>query len=147
MREKDKSSTKKLVEDHSNAKANPEAAARRLLAEDEKARQAAMPNLRDRSRQEYLAKRSQQQIDLLRLEIAEEERFFKGVKLSKREQRELDYKKEVLRLAEERERIQDGDDGYAMPEDYITEQGKLSSRKKEAALYKRCECDAAEIPG
>lgn len=144
IRNKDKQSTKRLVEDHSATKINPEAAARRLLGEDEDARRSAMPDLRDRSRQEYLAKRSQQQIELLRLEIAEEERFFKGVRLSKREQRNLDYKKEVLRLAEERERIQDRDEGYHMPEDYLNEQGKLSSRKKEAALYKRYEDAKAE---
>lgn len=144
MRAKDKESTKRLVEDRSTSKLDPEAAAKRLLAEDDEARRAAMPSLRDRSRQEYLAKRSQQQIELLRLEIAEEERFFKGVKLSRREQRDLDYKKEVLRLAEERERIQDGEGGYAMPEDYLTEQGKLSTKKKEAALYKRYDDAKAE---
>lgn len=142
MREKDQGATKRLVEDHS--KLDPASAARKLLAEDQDARKAAMPDLRDRSRQEYLAKRSQQQIELLKLEIAEEERFFKGVKLSKREQRELDYKKEILRLAEERERINDGDGGYAMPEDYLTEQGRLSSKKKEAALYKRYDDAKAE---
>lgn len=144
MRDKDKASTKKLVEDHSGKRNDPEAAARKLLGEDDQARQTAMPSLRDRSRQEYLAKRSQQQIELLRLEIAEEERFFKGVQLTRREQRDLDYKKEVLRLAEERERIQDRDDGYHMPEDYLTEQGKLSSKKKEAALYKRYDDAKAE---
>ncbi|CAO1617242.1 unnamed protein product [Sympodiomycopsis kandeliae] len=145
MRAKDKQSTRKLVEDYSAKKADPEAAAKRLLGDDREAREAAMPNLRDRSRQEYLAKRSQQQIELLRLEIAEEERFFKGVKLSRREQRELDYKKEVLRLAEERQRLENDDDkGYAMPEDYLTEQGRLSSKKKEAALYKRYDDAKAE---
>ena len=57
--------------------------------------------LRERSRQEYLAKRSQQQVELLRREIQDEETFFRGVKLTKKEQRELDHKKELLRLAEE----------------------------------------------
>ena len=137
MREKDKDSTKRIVEDHSSSKLNPEIAARRLLAEDMDARNKAMPSLRDRSRQEYLAKRSQQQMDLLRMEIRDEERYFRGQKLSKREQRELDYKKEVLRIAEERSKIDDGDDGYMMPDDYITEQGKLSRKKKEQVLYQR----------
>lgn len=137
IREKDKDSTKRVVEDHSSSKLNPEVAARRLLAEDAEARSKAMPSLRDRSRQEYLAKRSQQQVEILRQEIADEERFFRGQKLSKRERRELEYKKEVLRIAEERSRIEDGDGGYAIPEDYITEQGKLDRRKKEAVLYQR----------
>lgn len=139
IREKDKDSTKKIVEDRSSSKLNPEIAARRLLAEDLDARQKAMPSLRDRSRQEYLAKRSLQQMDLLRQEIRDEERYFRGQRLSKREQRELEYKKEVLRIAEERSKIDDGDDGYMMPDDYITEQGKLNKKKKEQALYQRYE--------
>lgn len=139
MKKKDKEFTKKVVEDRSSAKLNPEVAARRLLAEDEDARRAAMPSLRERSRQEYLAKRSQQQMELLRLEIQDEERYFRGVKMTKAEIRDLEYKKEVLRLAEERARIDDGYDGYVMPEDYITEKGKLDRKKKEAVLYQRCE--------
>ncbi|KAJ1597959.1 hypothetical protein NDA14_000178 [Ustilago hordei] len=138
MRDKDKSSTRNVVEDRTCARLNPEAAAaRRLLAEDDDARSAAMPSLRDRSRQEYLAKRAQQRMELLRLEIQDEERFFRGLKMTKREQRDLQYKKEVLRLAEERARIDDGNMGYVMPEDYITEKGKLDSAKKEQALYQR----------
>jgi len=137
MRERDKGG-KALVEDR-GSKLNPEVAARRLLAEDAEARAAAMPGLRDRSRQEYLAKRSAQQLELLRLEVADEERYMRGIKATKREIRDLEYKKEVLRLAEEREGIQDGHGGYMMPEDYITEQGKLDSKKKQAALYQRCE--------
>ncbi|GAK66928.1 pre-mRNA splicing factor [Moesziomyces antarcticus] len=136
MRDKDKSSTRNMVEDRTSSR-NPEAAARRLLAEDDEARSAAMPSLRDRSRQEYLAKRAQQRMELLRLEIADEERFFRGMKMTRREQRDLDYKKEVLRLAEERARIDDADAGYVMPEDYITEKGKLDTAKKEQALYQR----------
>jgi pre-mRNA-splicing factor ATP-dependent RNA helicase DHX16 len=139
MRNKDKDSQRKLVEDRTSGKLNPEVAARRLLAEDRDARDQAMPNLRERSRQEYLAKRSVQQIDLLRLEIQDEERFFKGRKLTKRETRDLEYKKEVLRLAEERAKIDDGDDGYMMPEDYISEKGKQDRKRKEALLYQRCE--------
>lgn len=130
--DKDKSSTRRVVEDR-----NPEAAARRLLAEDDDARASAMPSLRDRSRQEYLAKRAQQRMELLRLEIQDEERFFRGMKMTKREERDLEYKKEVLRLAEERSRIDDGGGGYVMPEDYITEKGKLDRGKKEQALYQR----------
>ncbi|UZJ54921.1 hypothetical protein CBS101457_004241 [Exobasidium rhododendri] len=139
MRDKDKDSTKRVIEDHSSSKVNPETAARRLLAEDKDARQQAMPSLRDRSRQEYLNKRSQQQMDLLRQEIRDEERYFRGQKLSKRETRELEYKKEVLRIAEERSKIDDGDDGYMMPDDYITEQGKLNNKRKEQVLYQRYE--------
>lgn len=144
MQNKDKSSTKKLVEDRSGGRMDPEAAAKKLLGDDSQARQAAMPSLRDRSRQEYLAKRSQQQIELLRLEIAEAEQLFKGVKLTKREERDLKFKKDTLKVIEEKERADDGTDGYMLPEDYLTEQGRVSSKKKEAALYKRYDDAKAE---
>lgn len=139
MREKDRGAAKNVIEDHSSGRLNPEVAARRLLANDADARKQAMPNLRERSRQEYLAKRSQQQMDLLRQEIRDEERYFRGQKLSKREKRDLEYKKEVLRIAEERSKIDETDPGYMLPEDYITEQGKLDKKKKEKALYQRYE--------
>ncbi|GAA99790.1 uncharacterized protein L969DRAFT_89076 [Mixia osmundae IAM 14324] len=125
----------KIIED----KLSTEAKARRSLADDQEARTAAMPSLRDRSRQEYLIKRQAQQLDLLRLEIADFERDMRGQRLSKREMRELEKKKEILRLAEERERIDDGTDGYVMPTDYIDEKGKMDTKRKSDLLYKRYE--------
>ncbi|KZT51012.1 P-loop containing nucleoside triphosphate hydrolase protein [Calocera cornea HHB12733] len=139
IRERDKASTKKVVEDRSSRHGTAADIARRALADDAAARVAAMPSLRERSRQEYLTKRELQQIELLRKELADEEALFSGMQLSKREQRDLEYKREVLRLAEERMRIDDRYDGYMLPEDYITEQGKIDKRKKEAVLYQRYE--------
>ncbi|SGZ24450.1 BQ5605_C023g09724 [Microbotryum silenes-dioicae] len=133
MKDKDKDRTKKLIED----RADPEAAARRALAGDPDALQKAMPSLRDRARQSYLGKREQQQLDLLRIEIADDERDFRGVKLTKRERQELDRKKELLRLAEERLAIDEGLDGYQMPDDYFTAQGKIDSKKKRDLLSSR----------
>lgn len=137
IRDKDKDKTKKLVTDRSSVANESEAAKRRALAEDAAAREAAMPDLRQRSRQEYLQKREAQQMDLLRLEIIDEENLFHGQRMSKREEKELARKKEVLRIMEERQKIDDGYDGYQLPDDYITEQGKIDSEKKKNALYKR----------
>ena len=142
VRQKDRDKTKKVVEDHSSkrsAGAAAEAAQRRQLADDTAARVAAMPSLREHSRQEYLSKREIQQIELLRKEIADDEMLFHGMKISKRERRDLEYKKEVLRLAEERMKIDDKYDGYQLPEDYLTEQGKIDKKKKEGVLYQRYE--------
>lgn len=137
MKARDKDKGKKgIVEDRTMT---AEQRARKLLQEDAEKAAAAMPNLRDYSRQEYLKKREQQRIDLLRLEIQDFERDTRGQKLTKRELRELESKKEVLRLTEERLRIDDGFDGYMMPEDYLTEQGKLDARRKKEVLYKRYE--------
>ena len=110
-REKERTKTKGIVEDTS-----AESLARRALASDPTALENAMPSLRDRSRQSYLGKREQQQLDLLRLEIAEDERDFRGVKLTRREREDLERKKELLRLAEERLAVDDGQEGYMMPD-------------------------------
>jgi pre-mRNA-splicing factor ATP-dependent RNA helicase DHX16 len=141
MRERDKERMKKVVEDRSSKAtgAAAEAAQRRQLAEDVEARQTALPSLRLHSRQEYLTKREIQQIELLKKEIGDDEALFAGMKTSKRERRELERKKELLRLVEERLKINDKWDGYALPEDYLTEQGKIDKKKKENALYKRYE--------
>lgn len=141
VREKDREKTKKVVEDRStrNAGAAAEAAQRRQLADDAEARTHALPSLRLHSRQEYLTKREVQQIELLRKEIADEEAYFHGMKVTKQEQEDLERKKEILRLVEERLKINDKWDGYMLPEDYITEQGKIDKEKKQNALYKRYE--------
>ncbi|TCD65099.1 hypothetical protein EIP91_003073 [Steccherinum ochraceum] len=141
VKERDKERTKKVVEDRSSKASGEaaEAARRRQLADDADARGRAMPNLREHSRQEYLSKREIQRIELLRKEIADDEALFHGMKISKRERRELDRKKELLRIVEERLRIDDKWEGYQLPEDYITEQGKIDKKKKENVLYKRYE--------
>lgn len=141
MKKRDLDRTKKVVEDRSskNSGAAAEAAQRRMLADDSNARTHAMPSLRERSRQDYLTKRELQQVELLRKEIADDEALFRGMRISKREQRELDRKKEVLRLVEERLKIDDKWDGYMLPEDYLTEQGKIDRKRKENVLYQRYE--------
>ncbi|KAF4617176.1 hypothetical protein D9613_005884 [Agrocybe pediades] len=141
VKERDREKTKKIVEDRSSKAtgAAAEAAQRRQLADDAEARSVALPSLRLHSRQEYLTKREIQQIELLRKEIADEEALFAGMKISKREKMELDRKKELLKLVEERLKINDKYEGYQLPEDYITEQGKIDKKKKENALYKRYE--------
>lgn len=138
MKQKDAGNTKKLVVDRSS-KAAAEAAARRSLADDNEARQAAMPDIRGRSRQEYLKKREQQRLDLLKLQIQDEEILFRGQKMSRREEAEHERNKELLRIMEERQKIDEGTDGYMLPDDYITEQGKIDKKKKSNVLYQRYE--------
>ena len=115
-----------------------EALSRSKLAQDAVARDAAMPDLRERSRQEYLKKRETERLALLRKQVSEETAELRsGVRLSEKEKAEFAKNRELLRLAEERLKIDDHRDGYMMPEDYITEKGKLDRKKKEEALYKR----------
>ncbi|KAG6833214.1 hypothetical protein H0H87_010277 [Tephrocybe sp. NHM501043] len=140
VKTRDLERTKKIVEDRSSKSSGAaDAAQRRQLADDAEARGLAMPSLRQHSRQEYLTKREIQQIELLRKEIADDEALFSGMKISKREKRDLERKKELLKLVEERLKINEKWEGYMLPEDYITEQGKINKKKKENALYQRYE--------
>lgn len=94
-------------------------------------------SLRDRSRQEYLGKRSAQQVELLRREVQDEETFFAGVRMTRREERDLAHKKELLRIAEEHAELDDRTDTYVLPDEYVTDQGKLDRKRKEAVLHER----------
>ncbi|EOO02890.1 putative atp-dependent rna helicase dhx8 protein [Phaeoacremonium minimum UCRPA7] len=131
LRDKDDGkSSKKVVEDALDR--------RRKLADDSKARDEALPDLRERSRQDYLKKREAERLALLRKQVAEETAELRsGARLSEKEKAEFAKNREVLRLAEERLKIDDHRDGYYMPEDYITQKGKIDRKKKEDALYKR----------
>ena len=138
LSQRDSEKTKKLVEDRSSTKESKALAQRRSLAEDQAAREKAMPDIRQRARQEYLKKRETEQLALLRKQIAEEaaeERT--NPDLTFREKETFKRNREVLRVAEERLRIDDHTDGYTLPEDYITAKGKISKQKKRDALYKR----------
>ncbi|KAL1967791.1 hypothetical protein VTN77DRAFT_2480 [Rasamsonia byssochlamydoides] len=138
LAEKDEKSKKKIVEDRSSARRGGDLANRRALADDPEARSAAMPELRLRSRQEYLKKREAERLALLRRQVAEETAELReNPNLTRREKEEFARNREILRIAEERLRIDDHRDGYMMPEDYITEKGKIDRKKKEEALYKR----------
>ncbi|RMJ27728.1 hypothetical protein PHISP_01372 [Aspergillus sp. HF37] len=135
LAEKDDGKSKKIVEDRTR---EGEAARRRALADDASARASVMPELRMRSRQEYLKKRETERLALLRRQVAEENAELReNPNLTRREKEEFARNREVLRIAEERLRIDDHRDGYMMPDDYITEKGKIDRKKKEDALYKR----------
>ncbi|PQE13339.1 hypothetical protein CJF31_00008335 [Rutstroemia sp. NJR-2017a BVV2] len=135
---KDSDKSKKILEDRSSAKESV-TAQRRALADDTAARKVAMPDLRERSRQEYLKKRETKQLALLRKQVEDETRELNDPysDLSEREKSQFAQNRELLRLADERLRIDDHLDGYAIPDDYITEKGKIDQKKKQDALYKR----------
>lgn len=137
LAKRDNERSKKMVEDRSSAK-DSEMAQRRALADDATARRAAMPDLRLRSRQDYLKKREAERLALLRKQVVEEQMELReNPDLTMAEREEFAKNKEVLRIAEERMKIDEHLDGYALPEDYITEKGKIDRKKKEEALYKR----------
>lgn len=135
LKNRDAGNTKKLTEDRSSKR---DAENEKRRAQAGKLSEAEMKALRLRSRQDYLKKRSTQELALLRRQVADEaEEERNNPDLTREEKEEFARNREALRLAEERENIDDHYDGYAMPEDYITEKGKMDMKKKEEALYSR----------
>lgn len=144
LKERDDARSRKIVEDRS-AKKDSEAAQRRALADDKEAREAALGDLRLRSRQDYLSKRGVERLALLRKQVAEEQAELRdNPDLTEREKAEFRKNLEILHAAEQHARIDDQIDGYALPEDYITEKGKIDSKKKREAMYKRYAPDRDE---
>lgn len=137
LRDKDDTSTKKVVEDRSSAR-DKDIAHRRALADDATRRNAELQDIRLRSRQDYLKKREAQELALLRRQVAEEaQEERENPYLTKAEREGFARNRETLRLAEERLNIDDHVEGYALPEDYITEKGRMDTKKKRDALYSR----------
>ncbi|KAK5115563.1 hypothetical protein LTR62_001222 [Meristemomyces frigidus] len=135
LHSRDKDSTKKVAGDQPSKR---DAADAERRAQAGKLSEQEMKDLRLRSRQDYLKKRSAQELVLLRKQVAdEEEEERNNLTLSQAEKDEFARNREALRLAEERENIDDYTDGYAMPEDYITEKGKMDMKRKQDALYQR----------
>lgn len=114
--EKDKARTKKtIIEDKSSA-ADQESQKRKSLFNDQEAREKALPELREISRQKYLPKRVEQHLELLRRKIRDDEELFRDDELTARELRDRKYNKEALRLAEERNKINVKEDRYQVRE-------------------------------
>ena len=135
LRNKDSDATKKVAQDRSS---NRDQADEERRAKAGKLSEQEMKALRLRSRQDYLKKRSAQELALLRKQVAEEaEEEHNNPTLSQAEKDEFARNREALRLAEEREGIDDHVDGYALPDDYITEKGKLDMKRKQNTLYSR----------
>ena len=77
----------------------------------------SVAELRVRSRRVYLESRKEKKVKELEEELADEEYLFKGVKLTKREEEEIKFKKVALNLAREHEKAQSMEniDRYHMP--------------------------------
>jgi pre-mRNA-splicing factor ATP-dependent RNA helicase DHX16 len=121
-----------ILEDRSLGNRN-----QRRIAEDPVARAKELSTLRVESRESYLIKRQQQQIELLKQQVADDEVLWRNERLTKREMEEIKQRQEALRIALERQNIDDGFDGYAMPDEYFTKQGKIDKKRREEALTKR----------
>ncbi|XP_058148873.1 pre-mRNA-splicing factor ATP-dependent RNA helicase DHX16 [Dasypus novemcinctus] len=119
VRQRDRERTRNVLE-RSDKKAYEEAQKRLKMAEED--RKAMVPELRKKSRREYLAKREREKLEDLEAELADEEFLFGDVELSRHERRELRYKRRVrdlareYRAAGEQERLE-ATNRYHMPEE------------------------------
>jgi len=137
LRNRDKRDTKQVGGERPT-KVDKEIENRRALADDAERRNRELKDIRLRSRQEYLKKREAQELALLRRQVAEEaEEERNNPLITAAEKEEFALNRETLRLAEERLNIDDHVEGYALPEDYITEKGRMDTKRKKDALYSR----------
>jgi pre-mRNA-splicing factor ATP-dependent RNA helicase DHX16 len=138
MRNKDQTRTRSIVTDRTTRADEGTAAARIARLENDKAAFAKeIEEARILSNRNYLGKREEQQLDLLKLRLQDEKTLFRDQKLSKRERDEIAKLEHLIQLADERKKIDDATDGYQQPEDYFTEQGKIDNKKRKNVLNQR----------
>ncbi|KAM8952383.1 pre-mRNA-splicing factor ATP-dependent RNA helicase DHX16 [Pelodytes ibericus] len=119
VKKRDKEKTRNIVE-RSDKKAYEEAQKRLRLAEED--RKKMVPELRKKSRRDYLGKREKEKLEDLEAEIADDEYLFAEPELTSLEKKELEYKRKVRDLAKEykkageKERMEKHD-RYFIPEE------------------------------
>ncbi|CAN9501670.1 unnamed protein product [Ophioblennius macclurei] len=119
MRQKDKEKTRNIAE-RTDKKAYEEAQKRLKMAEDDQ--KNMLPELRKRSRWEYLKKREEEKLEDLEAEIVDEEYLFSSAELTAQEQKELEYKRTLRDLAKDYKKAgakeqEERKNRYYMPEE------------------------------
>uniref|UniRef100_A0A8C0G6U7 RNA helicase n=1 Tax=Chelonoidis abingdonii TaxID=106734 RepID=A0A8C0G6U7_CHEAB len=136
VKRKDKEKTRNILE-RSDKKAYEEAQKRLKMAEEDK--KTMIPELRKKSRREYLAKRERDKLEDLEAEIVDEEHLFSELELTTAERRELEYKRRVRDLAKDYKRAGEQEkleksSRYYMPEE---SRGKIPDRYEEPVADER----------
>ncbi|KAM6936505.1 pre-mRNA-splicing factor ATP-dependent RNA helicase DHX16 [Lycodopsis pacificus] len=116
---KDKDKTRNITE-RTDKKAYEEAQKRLKMAEDDQ--KNMLPELRKRSRWDYLKKRESEKMEDLEAEINDDEYLFHTEELTEREQKELDYKRTLRDLAKDYKKAgakehEERKNRYYMPEE------------------------------
>ncbi|CAL8468358.1 g7898 [Coccomyxa elongata] len=148
LRQKDEARTRKIAEAKLSKEELQEMERRKYETEEEK--RTLIPELRGISREEYLKKREEQKLAEMKDALEDEERLFAGQKLTEKEQRELEYKRQVYELAKLRKQQQeelDRRDEYHMPTAYDAE-GQNQSKRYEVltARYREVDEDDEAAP-
>uniref|UniRef100_H3D255 RNA helicase n=1 Tax=Tetraodon nigroviridis TaxID=99883 RepID=H3D255_TETNG len=119
VKQKDKDKTRHIAE-RTDKKAYEEAQKRLKMAEDDQRK--ILPELRKRSRRDYLKKREAEKLEDLEAEIKDEEYLFSTEELTERERKELLYKRTLRDLAKDYKKAgakeeEERKNRYYMPEE------------------------------
>ncbi|KAM8734097.1 pre-mRNA-splicing factor ATP-dependent RNA helicase DHX16 [Acanthopagrus schlegelii] len=119
VKQKDKDKTRNITE-RTDKKAYEEAQKRLKLAEDDQ--KNVLPELRKRSRWDYLKKRESEKLEDLEAEIHDDEYLFSMDELTEREKKELEYKRTLRDLAKDYKKAgakeqEERKNRYYMPEE------------------------------
>jgi pre-mRNA-splicing factor ATP-dependent RNA helicase DHX16 len=145
LRQRDLERTRKIAAGpEAEALARRQEEAERLLAAgtaEEKA--AALAEARKVSRRVYLEQREKKMLEAARDDIKDDEYLFGDVELSARERADLEYKKTVYDLANQRVNMSDQVERYTMPTAYDAE-GSVDQGKRFEGLLARYQDEEAE---
>uniref|UniRef100_A0A673A1D4 Pre-mRNA-splicing factor ATP-dependent RNA helicase DHX16 n=1 Tax=Sphaeramia orbicularis TaxID=375764 RepID=A0A673A1D4_9TELE len=119
VRQKDKDKTRNIAE-RTDKKAYEEAQKRLKMAEDDQ--RNMLPELRKRSRWDYLKKREAEKLEDLEAEILDDEYLFATDELTEREKKDLEYKRTLRDLAKDYKKAgakeqEERKNRYYMPEE------------------------------
>uniref|UniRef100_UPI0037E9A933 pre-mRNA-splicing factor ATP-dependent RNA helicase DHX16 n=1 Tax=Semicossyphus pulcher TaxID=241346 RepID=UPI0037E9A933 len=119
VKQKDKDKTRNITE-RTDKKAYEEAQKRLKLAEEDQ--KNMLPELRKRSRWDYLKKREAEKLEDLEAEIKDDEYLFSTDELTEKERRELEYKRTLCDLAKDYKKAgakeqEERKNRYYMPEE------------------------------
>ncbi|XP_056126764.1 pre-mRNA-splicing factor ATP-dependent RNA helicase DHX16 [Rhinichthys klamathensis goyatoka] len=119
VKQKDKDKTRHILE-RNDKKAYEEAQKKHKMAEEDQRKM--LPELRKQSRRQYLTKREQEKLEDLEAEIADEEYLFSTQKLTTKERKDLDYKRQIRDLARDYKKAgakekEERKNRYYMPEE------------------------------
>lgn len=130
MVEKDKEKDRKSrVVPHLSLSEQLDEKDRTHIARTDEERKLALDESRVVSRQEYLVKREEKKLRELVADLEDEEFMFQGQKLTAKELKDLQYKREVLQLVKQRDKIVVNDDHYRMPDSYDDAKGRSAKYK------------------
>ena len=136
LKERDELAKRLVEKDEEKRKSRKKYAssAQNLLAENEE-REQMLPELRKKSRREYLIKRKDDKLVELEDDLADEDYLFDETQLTARERREKDYKRKILDLAKKHEKQSEIEkvQRYHMPDKDRKEWGYVEADEKEKA--------------